>query len=80
MIIRTPQSPQLNLSRSKFESPLFVDMQAFFEFSFWLTEELLDLEARFQPKASVPKALQNDPGCESHPGEDVAFSAKPKAR
>ncbi len=49
MAIRTPQLPQLNLSRSQYEQPLFVDMEAFFDFSFWMSEELLDLETRFAP-------------------------------
>ena len=38
--------PQINLSRRRFEEPFFVDMEAFFEFSFWISEELLDLEAQ----------------------------------
>ena len=50
MANRTQQAPQLNLSRSKFEKPLFVDMEAFFEFSFWISEELLDLESQFVSK------------------------------
>lgn len=48
MVIRNPQLPQLNLSRNKFDRPFFVDMESFFEFSFWISEELLDLEAKFQ--------------------------------
>jgi len=47
-VIRTPQLPQLNLARSPYERPFFVDMEAFFEFSFWLSEELLELESRFK--------------------------------
>jgi hypothetical protein len=47
MAIRTPQLPQLNLARQTYERPFFVDMEAFFEFSFWMSEELLDLESRF---------------------------------
>jgi hypothetical protein len=39
------QPPQINLSRRRFEEPFFVDMESFFEFSFWMSEELLDLEA-----------------------------------
>jgi hypothetical protein len=50
MVIRTPQLPQLNLSRNQFDQPFFVDMESFFEFSFWVSEELLDLEFRFKPK------------------------------
>lgn len=54
MNIRTPQLPQLDLSTSSFEKPFFVDMEAFFEFSFWISEELLDLEARFAGKVVSP--------------------------
>ena len=50
MANRIPQAPQLNLSRGQFEKPFFVDMESFFDFSFWISEELLDLEARFKPK------------------------------
>jgi hypothetical protein len=39
------QPPQINLARRRFEAPFFVDMESFFEFSFWISEELLDLEA-----------------------------------
>jgi hypothetical protein len=56
-VIRTPQLPQLNLSRSPYEQPFFVDMEAFFDFSFWLAEELLELETRFQPTVR-PKIRQ----------------------
>ncbi len=50
MANRIYEAPQLNLSRNKFEKPLFVDMEAFFDFSFWISEELLDLESQFMPK------------------------------
>ncbi len=49
-MIRKPQAPQFNLSPGKFEKPFFVDMESFFEFSFWISEELLDLENRFKEK------------------------------
>lgn len=49
MTTRIPQLPQLNLTRGPYDQqPLFVDMEAFFEFSFWIAEELLDLEARLK--------------------------------
>jgi hypothetical protein len=51
MAIRTQQVPQLNLAQSTYERPFFVDMEAFFDFSFWMSEELLDLEARFAEKS-----------------------------
>jgi len=51
-MIRSSQPPQLDLARNKFDLPLLVDMEAFFEFSFWLAEELLDLEAKYGSKHS----------------------------
>jgi hypothetical protein len=59
-MIRTPQLPQLNLSRSPYERPFFVDMEAFFDFSFWLSEELLELEARFKDKGCAQTAPQHE--------------------
>ncbi len=52
------QPPQINLARQPFEPPLFVDMEAFFEFSFWITEELLDLEATWRLKNQRRTASQ----------------------
>lgn len=52
MMIRSSQLPQLDLARNKFDLPLLVDMEAFFEFSFWLAEELLELEAKYGSKHS----------------------------
>lgn len=43
-------SPMLNLNRRDDQPPFFVDLQAYFEFCFWMTEELLDLEAQFKPR------------------------------
>ena len=51
-MIRSPQIPQLDLARHKFDLPLIVDMEAFFELSFWIAEELLDLEAEYKDKHS----------------------------
>lgn len=51
-MIRSPQIPQLDLARHTFDLPLLVDMEAFFEFSFWIAEELLDLETQFKEKHS----------------------------
>ena len=56
MIFPNAQPPQINLARQRFEKPFFVDMEAFFEFSFWITEELLDLEANHKLKAQRGKA------------------------
>ena len=49
MAIRENHPPRLNLSRNSDQADLFVDLQSFFEFSFWMAEELLDLEANFRP-------------------------------
>ena len=40
--------PQLELTLTRFEAPMEVDMERFFEFSFDLAEDLLDMEARFK--------------------------------
>lgn len=42
------ESPKLNLNRKSGGQPLLVDMERFFEFSFWIAEELLDLLAEHQ--------------------------------
>lgn len=60
MVIRTTQPPQLNLAQNRYDRPFFVDMEAFFEFSFWISEELLDLETRFQPKRSRMPAVDQE--------------------
>ena len=51
-MIRSPQLPQIDLARHMFDLPLVVDMEAFFDFSFWIAEELLDLEAKYGKKHS----------------------------
>jgi hypothetical protein len=53
MVIRNSEISVLNLARNKYDSPFFVNMQSFFEFSFWISEELVDLEAQFEPKHRV---------------------------
>ena len=40
--------PQLELTLTRFEAPMEVDMERFFEFSFDLAEDILDMEARFK--------------------------------
>ena len=45
--------PTIELSLSQFEKPIEVDLEQFFEFSFDLAEDLLDLEARFKPRRRV---------------------------
>jgi len=42
--------PKLELTLTRFESPIEVDMERFFEFSFDLAEDILDMEARFGAK------------------------------
>ena len=46
-------APTIELSLSRFEKPITVDLEHFFEFSFDLAEDLLDLEARFKPRRRV---------------------------
>ena len=48
-------TPQLDLNRRPDVGPWMVDMQRFFEFSFWMAEELIDLEVRFRPVAKPVK-------------------------
>lgn len=47
MNLRKIQPPKINLNVPAGSVPLTMDMQKFFEFSFWIAEELLDLEAQF---------------------------------
>ena len=47
MAIRNITTPKINLNVHPGTTPLTMDMQQFFEFSFWMAEELLDLEAEF---------------------------------
>lgn len=41
--------PMLNLTREQGQAPLRINMETFFEFTFWLAEELQDLEAHYDP-------------------------------
>ena len=45
MSIRTYSPPKIDVSDARFERPWNIDMEAFFTFSFDLSERLLDLEA-----------------------------------
>ncbi len=47
MINRELKTPKIKLNVPAGTTPLSMDMQKFFEFSFWMAEELLDLEAQF---------------------------------
>jgi hypothetical protein len=40
-------TPTVELTMTRFEHPIEVDMERFFEFSFDLAEDILDMEARF---------------------------------
>ena len=53
MVIRNSEISVLNLARNKYDAPFFVNMESFFEFSFWISEELLDLEVQFKPRHDV---------------------------
>ena len=53
LAINSLDSPTIELSLSKFEKPITVDLEHFFEFSFDLAEDLLDLEAKFKPRKRV---------------------------
>ena len=47
--LNSPQiTPQINLSRKPDELVFEVGMEAFFEFSFWMAEELLELVAEHE--------------------------------
>ncbi len=48
-----PPAPTIELTLSPSEKPLEVDLERFFEFSFDLAEDLLDLEAQFKPRRRV---------------------------
>ncbi len=50
MVIRNSEISVLNLARNKYDMPFFVNMESFFEFSFWISEELVDLEAQLKTK------------------------------
>ena len=49
---RLKHPPTIELPSNRFEEPIEVDVEAFFEFSFWMSSELLELENRFAPKTS----------------------------
>lgn len=59
MSIRPMTTPQLDLNRRPDLGPWMVDMQSFFELSFWMAEELIDLEVRFRP-VTKPVKLRHE--------------------
>ena len=57
MAIRNFSAPKIRLNVPAGRPVLLMDMDRFFEFSFWMAEELLDLEAEYsdwQTPASSP--------------------------
>jgi len=57
-------APQIRLNTPTGQPPLMMKLDNFFEFSFWLAEELLELEARFA-----------EPSCVSCDTESMIFDA-----
>jgi len=50
--VRNIPTPKIRLNVPVSGPPLTMEMGQFFEFSFWLAEELLDLEAKFAVRKS----------------------------
>lgn len=50
--------PTIELPSNRFEEPLKVDVQAFLEFSFWMSEELLNLETQFAPRSAAQQVAK----------------------
>lgn len=50
-----PESPQIRLNTRFGRPPLTMKLDCFFEFSFWLAEELLELEEQFADRSSDPE-------------------------
>ena len=55
---RLKHPPTIELPSNRFEEPIEVDVQAFFDFSFWMSEELLKLETKFAPRTSDPSVAK----------------------
>jgi hypothetical protein len=47
MNLRLPHAPEIALCSNRFEEPISIAVDAFVDFSFWMSEELLELENRF---------------------------------
>lgn len=47
MSIRNLSTPKIRLNVPAGRNPMYMEMDRFFEFSFWMAEELVDLEAEF---------------------------------
>ena len=57
MSVRTFSSPKIDVSDVRFERPWNIDMEAFFSFSFDMSEDLLDLEAQHLPPQHIDDQL-----------------------
>ena len=66
------ETPKLNLSRRPGQPPLLVDMERFFEFSFWMAEELLDLVALHSEDTNKNSKV-NPMQSETRPSSDRRF-------
>ncbi len=54
MVIRNSERSVLNLARNKYEAPLLRQYgNHFLNSVFWISEELLDLEAQYKPRHEV---------------------------
>lgn len=53
------QNATLDLTLTRFEKPMAVDMERYFEFSFDLAEDLLDLESLFKTRRTSRRAIAN---------------------
>lgn len=60
MLHRTLPPPTIELPATRFEAPLQLDLERFLAFSFWMTEELLDLEERHaDPRRRRPHKVKH---------------------
>lgn len=71
MFSRDNTIPQINLSRRNDDRPFDVSMEAFFEFSFWLSEELLDLVAEQQHNLPRHEVGGDAPPFSSNPTSEM---------
>ncbi len=51
---RTDRSPKLNLTDESSGGKLAVDLESFFEFSFWMSEQLENLVVKHRPSHLPP--------------------------
>ena len=49
MTQRDNTPPKINLARRRSDGAIRIDMESFFDFCFWIAEELQDLEAMHDP-------------------------------